>query len=138
MDRDEFVRLAEKLLEKSAFVPLGARVLAWDPDAFAVGIEIDDRHRQPMGWLHGGVSALLAESAASMAAVMSVDVEREEAFGVDLNITHLRARREGRVVATARPLHRGRTTHVYAVDVTDGAGTPIAVSRCTIAIRPRR
>jgi len=138
MDREEFARLGEQLLQRSAFTPLGARVVSWDPDAFAVAVEIDDRHRQPMGWLHGGVSALLAESAASMAAAMSIDVTREEAFGVDLNITHLRSRREGSIVATARPLHRGRTVHVYAIDVTDGDGEPVATARCTIAVRPRR
>jgi 1,4-dihydroxy-2-naphthoyl-CoA hydrolase len=138
MERDEFILLAERLLEKTALAPLGARVLTWDPEALVVGLTIDDRHRQPMGWLHGGVSALLAESAASLAAAMSIEIEREEAFGVDLNITHLRSRRDGRVVATARPLHRGRTVHVYAVDVTDGDGALLAAARCTIAIRSRR
>lgn len=138
MDRDEFVRLGQELLQRTVFAPLGARVDRWDPDAFSVSVEIDDRHRQPMGWLHGGISALLAESAASMAAAMSVDIEQNEPFGVDLNVTHLHARREGRVVATARPLHRGRTLHVYEVRVTDGEDVTVAVARCTIGIRSRR
>ena len=64
--------------------------------------------------LHGGVSALLAESAASLAAAMSVDLRTHIIAGVDLNATHLRPKRSGTLLATARPLYRGRTTHVYA------------------------
>jgi 1,4-dihydroxy-2-naphthoyl-CoA hydrolase len=138
MDRDEFIRHHQTLLPHTVSAALGIRVLSYDPDALQVGLDIDDRHRQPMGWLHGGVSALLAESAASVAAAMSIDVERFEAFGVDLNATHLRAKRSGSLVATARPLRRGRTTHVYRVDVTDERNHLICAARCTLAIRSLR
>jgi 1,4-dihydroxy-2-naphthoyl-CoA hydrolase len=138
VDRDEFIRRHQSLLPHTASAALGIRVASYDPDALQVSLDIDDRHRQPMGWLHGGISALLAESAASIAAAMSIDVERYEAFGVDLNATHLRAKRSGSIVATARPLRRGRTTHVYQVDVTDENHHLICTARCTLAIRPLR
>lgn len=138
MDRDLFIHYAEQLLPNTVFAPLGIRVQRWDPESFQVALHIDDRHRQPFGLLHGGVSALLAESAASFAAAMSVDMARTIVAGVDLNATHLKAKRSGTVVATARPLYRGRTTHVYAVDLTDEAGELVCAARCTIAIRPRK
>lgn len=138
MDRDTFIRHAEQLLPHTVFAPLDIRVQRYDPDCFEVAVDIDDRHRQPFGILHGGVSALLAESAASFAAAMSVDLTRTIVAGVDLNATHLKAKRTGTVVATARPLYRGRTTHVYAVDVTDESGDLVCATRCTIAIRPRK
>lgn len=138
MDRDTFIRHAEQLLPHTVFAPLDIRVQRYDPDCFEVAVDIDDRHRQPFGLLHGGVSALLAESAASFAAAMSVDLTRTIVAGVDLNATHLKAKRTGTVVATARPLYRGRTTHVYAVDVTDESGDLVCATRCTIAIRPRK
>lgn len=138
VDRATFIQQAEQMLPRTAFAPLGIRVECYDPDRFAVALDIDDRHRQPFGLLHGGVSALLAESAASFAAAMSVDLSRFLVAGVDLNATHLKAKRTGKVVATARPLHRGRTTHVYAVDITDEAGDLVCAARCTIAIRPRK
>lgn len=138
MDRDTFIRHAEQLLPHTVFAPLGIRVQRWEPDCFEVTLTIDDRHRQPFGILHGGVSALLAESAASFAAAMNVDLSRTLVAGVDLNATHLKAKRNGTIVATARPLYRGRTTHVYTVDVTDEVGDLVCAARCTIAIRPRK
>jgi len=138
VNRETFVRHAEQLLPRTVFAPLSIRVERYDPDCFQVALDIDDRHRQPFGILHGGVSALLAESAASFAAAMSVDLTRFIVAGVDLNATHLKAKRHGTVVATARPLHRGRTTHVYAVDITDEGGELVCAARCTIAIRPHK
>ena len=138
MDRETFIREAEQLLPRTAFAPLGIRVQRWDPERFELTLDIDDRHRQPFGILHGGVSALLAESAASFAAAMNVDLSRTIVAGVDLNATHLKAKRHGTIVATARPLYRGRTTHVYTVDVTDEGGDLVCAARCTVAVRPRK
>jgi len=138
VDRETFIGHAEQLLPRTVFAPLGIRVQRYDPDCFQVALDIDDRHRQPFGILHGGVSALLAESAASFAAAMSVDLTRSLVAGVDLNATHLKVKRTGTVVATARPLYRGRTTHVYAIDVTDEGGDMVCAARCTVAIRPHK
>ena len=138
MDREAFIRYVEARSSETAFAPLGIRVVSYDPDALQVGLDIDARHRQHLGLLHGGISALLAESAASLAAAMSVDPEHFTVAGVDLNATHLRRKVEGSLLATARPLFRGRTTHVYAIDITDEDGELVCTSRCTLAIRPRK
>lgn len=138
MDRDEFIRNVEARNPETVFAPLGIRVVTYDPDAFAVALDIDARHHQHMGMLHGGVSALLAESAASMAAAMFLDMKEYLIAGVDLNATHLKPKRSGTLTATARPLRRGRTTHVYTIDIVDESGDLVCASRCTIAVRPRK
>ena len=138
MDRDAFIRYVEARNPETAFAPLGIRVISYDPDALQVGLDIDGRHRQHLGQLHGGISALLAESAASLAAAMSVDPARYTVAGVDLNATHMRRKVDGSLTATARPLFRGRTTHVYTVDIIDEEGALVCASRCTIAVRPRK
>ena len=138
MDREEFVRVVEEADPRTVFAPLGIRVTRYDPDDMRIAMEIDERHLQHLGVLHGGVSALLVESVASLAAAMSVDLRTHTVAGVDLNVTHVRPKRSGSLTATARPLFRGRTTQVYTADVIDENGELVCTGRCTIAVRPRR
>jgi 1,4-dihydroxy-2-naphthoyl-CoA hydrolase len=90
---------------------------------------------QPFGLLHGGASAVIAESAASMGSYMNCEPGVELSVGVDLNITHLRAKRSGSVTATALPIRKGRTVHVWNIDIVGEDGKPVAVARCTLAVR---
>jgi 1,4-dihydroxy-2-naphthoyl-CoA hydrolase len=138
VERDEFIGIVERRNRRTVFEPLGIRVTRYDPDEMQVAMDIDHRHHQHLGMLHGGVSALLAESAASLAAAMSVDLHTQIVAGVDVNATHLRPKRGGSLLATARPLYRGRTTHVYAVEITDERDELVCAARCTIAIRKRK
>ncbi|NWG00940.1 MAG: hotdog fold thioesterase [Thermoanaerobaculaceae bacterium] len=138
LDLAEFAAFVEKSNPHTVFAPLGIRVPSFDPDLFQVALDIDSRHLQHLGMLHGGVSALLAESAASMAAAASVDMRANTIAGVDLNATHLKGKRSGTITATARPLFRGKNIHVYSIDITDEEGDLVCAARCTIAVRPRQ
>lgn len=95
---------------------------------------VDDRTRQPFGILHGGASAVLAETVASLGAVQNIDGETQAAVGLELNANHIRAKTEGSVTATATPLHRGRRTQVWDIRIEDEEGRLICASRCTLAI----
>ncbi len=106
------------------------------PDRVVLTMSVGSKVHQPMGLLHGGVSAVLAESAASMGSQLNVDPGAQTAVGVDLNITHLRSVKSGIVRATAVPLRRGRTLHVWSVDIAADDGRLVAVARCTVAVRP--
>lgn len=90
---------------------------------------------QPMGLLHGGASAVLAESAASMGAFANCDTSKEFAVGIELNISHLRSMTEGTLRARAAPVRVGRKIQVWDVDLVDQDGKGIAVARCTLAVR---
>jgi 1,4-dihydroxy-2-naphthoyl-CoA hydrolase len=91
---------------------------------------------QPYGLLHGGASAVLAESIGSLAAALHAGPDRI-ALGLELNCTHHRAVREGHVVGTATPLVRGRSVASYAISIADEDGRPVCTARLTCLLRDR-
>lgn len=112
---------------------LGVEVLEATTDRVVMSLPVGPRVHQPYGILHGGVSALLAESAASCGAALSVP-EGRHVVGIELNASHLRSLREGTLVATAVPIRRGRTVQVWAIHLADDHDTPICEARCTLAV----
>jgi 1,4-dihydroxy-2-naphthoyl-CoA hydrolase len=90
--------------------------------------------KQPMGLLHGGATAALAETIGSISAVMCVDAERESIVGLELNINHVRAMKEGFVFATCKPFHLGRTTHVWNIEIKDEQERLVSVARLTTMV----
>ncbi|MCF3943923.1 hotdog fold thioesterase [Oceanobacillus alkalisoli] len=91
--------------------------------------------RQPYGLLHGGASVVLAETVASVGSMNLVDAKTEAAVGLEINANHIRSMRDGKVVAVGKPLHIGRTTHIWEINITDEAtGKLVCVSRCTVAV----
>lgn len=99
-------------------------------------LEIDDRHLQPLGVVHGGVYAALAESLASHATAAAVMPDGYAALGSSNLTNFLRPVTGGTVRAEAERLHRGRTTWVWDVRFTDREGRLCATSRITVAVRP--
>jgi 1,4-dihydroxy-2-naphthoyl-CoA hydrolase len=93
---------------------------------------------QPVGLVHGGVYASIAEALASAGTNVGVVPEGSIGLGMSNHSTFLRSIREGTIHAVARRIHRGRTTWVWDVELTDDDGRLCAVSRVTISVRPRR
>jgi len=103
-------------------------------DDYIVGrVPVDARTRQPYGLLHGGVSVVLAETLGSCGAAFSTPLGYR-AVGLDINANHLKGVTSGWVTGTARPLHRGRSTHVWQIELRDEAGDMTCISRITMAI----
>jgi len=123
-------------IEGTIHETLGIRAREASRDRVVLEMPVGPHLHQPFGVLHGGASAVIAESAASIGAFLNCE-EGEVALGTDLNISHLRAKRDGAVVATATPYRKGRTMHVWSIEVADEDGKLVAVARCTIAIRKR-
>lgn len=117
------------------FEVLGIEIVELTPDRVILDMPIGPTVHQPMGILHGGASATLAESAASLGAFANCEPGAEYAVGIELNISHLRSRRDGTLRATAVPVRKGRTVHVWSIDLVDQDKVPIAAARCTLAIR---
>jgi uncharacterized protein (TIGR00369 family) len=90
-----------------------------DPERVVVSLEIEERHHQPYGLVHGGTYCTLVETAASLGAALSA-MERgmAGAVGVSNATDFYRSHRTGKIRATATPIHRGRTQQVWQVDVT--------------------
>ena len=98
--------------------------------------DVAPRHKQPFGLVHGGSFAALAEGLASDATARAVAPAGFAAMGMSNNLTFMRPVMGGTVHAEARRLHRGRTTWVWDVDITDDAGKLCCTSRVTVAVRP--
>jgi len=116
---------------------LGIEILELTPKRVVASMPVDERTRQPFGILHGGASVALAETVASLGAIMNVDIEKSSAVGLEINANHLRAKREGIVTATATPFHVGRSTQVWDIRIVDEEERPVCISRCTLAVVPR-
>jgi len=117
---------------------LGIEITTLSADKVVATMPVDQRTQQPFGLLHGGASAALAETVASLGAYMNVDQETQAAVGVELNANHLRGKTEGIVTATATPARRGRTIHVWDIKIEDEESRLVCVSRCTLAIVNKR
>ncbi len=113
---------------------IGIELTLLTADKVVGTMPVDDRTRQPFGLLHGGASAALAETVASIGAFLNIDEDTQAAVGLELNANHLRAKTDGVVTATATPLHRGRRTHVWDIRIEDEQGRLVCASRCTLAI----
>jgi 1,4-dihydroxy-2-naphthoyl-CoA hydrolase len=131
--------MAEPETAPSGFAEeVGVEWIDLDPDNARARIRIEPRHLQPFGIVHGGVYASLAESLCSAATFGAVRDDGLVAMGQSNDTTFLRPISDGYANATARSRHRGRTTWVWDVDVTDDEGRLCALSRMTIALRPQR
>jgi uncharacterized protein (TIGR00369 family) len=125
----------QALRERTVLGPLGISIDEIGPVRVVLSLDVGPRVHQPYGFLHGGVSALLSETCASMGAWLAAG-DDHEAFGVEINANHLRPVREGRIVATGTPIKQGRTIAVWDTRVEDADGRLVCVSRCTVALRP--
>lgn len=117
---------------------LGIEILELTASRVVATMPVDERTRQPYGLLHGGASVALAETLASLGAIMNIDQQHSSAVGLEINANHIRAKREGTVRGTATPSHIGRSTHVWMVEIVDEEERIVCVARCTIAIVPTR
>ena len=123
-----------ELFRKGMVQAIGIEFVEITKDKVVATMPVDERTRQPFGLLHGGASAALAETVASVGASLNLDPQKQMAVGIELNANHLRGKREGLVTATATPLHKGRRTHVWDIRIEDEAGRIVCASRCTLAV----
>lgn len=117
---------------------LGIEMVELSVERVVATMPVDDRTRQPFGLLHGGASIALAETVASFGAAVHIDRERFSAVGLEINGNHVRAKTDGVVRATGVPVHLGRSTQVWSIEIADEQGRLVCVSRCTMAIVERR
>jgi len=135
--QEESIAKLNEMNKDTALSVMGIKLSEATKDRVVATMPITSHHHQPMGYLHGGVSVLLAESVASWGSILNIDTDRQVAFGLEINANHLRPKREGVLTAVAMPLHRGRTTHIWDIRITDENDKLICISRCTVAIVDR-
>ena len=112
---------------------LDVEVIESGPEQVVLRLPVTWKVHQPYGILHGGVSALLAESAASFGAALAAEPGRS-VVGIELNASHLRSVRDGHLTAEATPVRVGRTIQVWRISLTDDDGRAICEARCTLSV----
>jgi 1,4-dihydroxy-2-naphthoyl-CoA hydrolase len=132
MDRAEIIEIAAKakLFEMHDIVVEEA-----EPGRVVLSMPVDERVHQYIGIMNGGVSLLLAESAASIGAVISSDLDKVTPVGIEINANHLRAVSKGRVTAEANSIYHGKTLSVWQIEIRDDRKRLVCTSRCTLALR---
>jgi 1,4-dihydroxy-2-naphthoyl-CoA hydrolase len=117
---------------------LGLEWVEIGDDFLKMSMPVNNTTRQPYGFLHGGASCTLAETIGSVASSLVIDTTKFYCVGLEINANHLRSVREGIVTAIARPLHLGRSTHVWDIKIYDDKKKLFCVSRLTVAIVPKK
>ena len=127
------VETLTKIHENTAVAHLGMQFLEVGDDFIRGRVPVDTRTRQPYGILHGGVSVVLAETLGSCGAAYAAP-PGQRAVGLDINANHLKSADTGWVTGTTRPLHIGRSTQVWQIELANDQGKLTCVARITMAI----
>ncbi|ARI79144.1 hotdog fold thioesterase [Halobacillus mangrovi] len=126
----------EKMMKNTLMETLGMEIETATPDLVQIRMPVDHRTHQPMGFLHGGASVALAESAASIGAFLNIDSNQYQIFGIEINANHIKSVRNGVVTGVATPVHIGKNTMVWEIRIENSSSELISTSRCTIGVVP--
>lgn len=113
---------------------LGIEITSINEDSISGKMPVDDRTVQPFRLLHGGANVVLAESLGSLASALIVNPDTHFAVGLNITANHIRPMKEGYVFGKAHPIHIGRTTHVWNIDIKNAQDKMVCNCRLTMAI----
>ena len=116
---------------------LGIQFTEIGDDFLTATMPVTNRTKQPIGILHGGANVVLAETVASTAANAVIDLKKFYCVGLEINANHIRSVTEGLVTAVTSPIHIGRTTQIWQINIYNEAGKQTCVSRMTAAVITR-
>lgn len=122
--------------EQTVLKTLNITIESAEAELVVLSMPVDERVHQYSGLLHGGVSVVLAETAASIGAALNTDLRRFTPVGVEINANHLRSVTRGSVRAEARPVYVGRQMTVWAIEIKDDRERLVCTSRCTLVFKP--
>jgi len=131
VDKREVLNLANRATKDTLMETLGIQFTDFGEDFVVATMPVTSKVHQPMGLLHGGATAALAESLGSTGSFIMLRDEGAGIVGIEVNANHLRSVREGVVTARGQLIHKGRRTHVWDIRVTDEEGKLISVCRLT-------
>jgi 1,4-dihydroxy-2-naphthoyl-CoA hydrolase len=117
---------------------LGIEYTELGEDFIEATMPVDHRTIQPYGLLHGGASVVLAETLGSVAASLTLDLEKQICVGLEINANHLKSVREGKVRGVAKPVHLGKSTQVWEIKIYNEAEQLCCISRITMAILDKK
>jgi uncharacterized domain 1 len=113
---------------------LGIEITEFTREKVVATMPVTPQTHQPFGLMHGGVSAVIAETVASAGSYLFINQDSQRAVGLEINANHMRSVSNGVVKAVGVPVHIGRSTLVWDVRIYDESQQLICISRCTIAV----
>jgi 1,4-dihydroxy-2-naphthoyl-CoA hydrolase len=113
---------------------LGIEIIEIGKDFIKAKMPVDNRTKQPYGILHGGASVALAETIGSYGSHLIIDSTKYLSVGLEINANHIRKVNSGFVTAVAKPIHIGKSTHIWGIEIHDEKGLLICICRLTVAI----
>lgn len=132
------IKDVNKMAQNTMLSHLGIEFTETGDDYIKATMPVDHRTYQPMGLLHGGASAALAETLGSFASHLVVDSNKFDCVGLEINANHIRPKTEGFVTGIAKPIHLGRKTHIWEIRIEDERGKLICISRLTMAVLSKK
>jgi 1,4-dihydroxy-2-naphthoyl-CoA hydrolase len=132
--RIETLEELNKLSKNTILEVLGIKITGIGEDNLEATMPVDSRTHQPYGILHGGASVVLAETLGSIGSMLLVDPARFRCVGIEINANHIKAVKSGIVTGTARPIHAGRSTQVWQIEIKTETGELVCISRLTLAV----
>lgn len=124
----------QKMEHGNILEALGVKIIEIGDDFIKGKMPVDHRTHQPHGILHGGASVVLAESLGSIGSNLILDTSKNYAVGLDVNANHIRPVSEGNVYGIAKPIHIGRKSHVWSIEITSEEGKMVCISRLTMMV----
>ena len=117
---------------------LGIEFTEVGEDFIKAKMPVDHRTKQPIGIMHGGASCVLAETVGSVAGNYCVDLEKRYCVGLEINTNHIRPATEGHVIGTATPIHLGKRTQVWNIEIRHVSGYLVSINRLTLMVIDRK
>ena len=137
-DKDKMLQQCNQWCKDTLMETLEIKFIDAGEGFLKASMPVNPRVHQPMGLLHGGASAALAESVGSAASMMYVNPAEEEIRGIEISLNHVKAKREGMVYGTAKILHKGRTVHLWEIRIVDEQDHLVSHCKLTNIVIARR
>ncbi|GAB1309632.1 PaaI family thioesterase [Urechidicola sp. KH5] len=127
----------QTVIKNTLMETLDIKMVEVGEDYLVASMPVNSKVHQPDGVLHGGATVALAETTGSFASHIFVDREKFKVRGLEISANHLKSISSGMVYATARPIHRGRTTHLWEIKITDEQENLISMCKLTVILLPK-
>ena len=137
-DKNEIITRCNNFSKNTLMETLKIKFIDAGEDFLVATMPVNPSVHQPMGLLHGGASAALAESVGSAASMLFVNADLSEVRGIEISANHLKAKKEGIVTGTARIVHKGRSIHLWEIRITDEENNLISLCKLTNMVLPKR
>ena len=138
MDKSEILKSFNLLRKNTLMETLDIECVDVGEDFITAKMPVNSKVHQPYGQLHGGATAALAETVGSMASHFFMDSKNQLVNGIELTINHIKSKKEGVVFATARNIHKGRSTHLWEVRIVDENDQLISICKMTNIILDKK